>query len=131
MKRHPKILIVEDEKLLSWALARSLERSGYRVQQASTGQRAIADLESTAHDAVLVDYHLPDVDGLEVARRARRSNPETIVLLMSAYEPRDLQLDPRFVDGYFHKPIDLAELGAELQRILDEREHAAAAPESL
>lgn len=127
MAKSHKILIVEDEKLLSWALARSLERSGYQVRQVADAESAIEDLERCNHDVVLVDFHLPDLDGIEVARRARRCHPQTIVLMMSAYEPRDLHLDPRLVDGYFHKPIDLGDLGAEIERIFHEREQTEAA----
>jgi len=77
------ILVVDDEKLVGWSLCQRLARDGYRVEVAETGELARAKFRS-GFDLVLLDYQLPDADGLELLRELRVSHPDTIVILLTA-----------------------------------------------
>jgi len=80
----PTILIVDDEKLVGWSLRQRLEREGYQVDVAETGEKARAKFRS-GFDLVLLDYQLPDADGLELLRELRAGHPDTIVILLTAH----------------------------------------------
>src|SRR5437867_13201066 len=61
------VLLVEDEKLMNWSLAKCLSRWGFEVSPVFTGQDALGKLQMSSYDIVVLDYQLPDLNGLEVA----------------------------------------------------------------
>ena len=67
----PTILVVDDEKLVGWSLRQRLEREGYQVDVVETGEKARATFR-TGVDLVLLDYQLPDADGLALLRQLPR-----------------------------------------------------------
>jgi two-component system, NtrC family, response regulator AtoC len=103
-------LIVEDEKLLNWSLAASLSKWGFRVQHVFTGNDALAKIEKSGFDVVLLDYRLPDVDGLSIARHLRTKQPEAVIFLLTAFQLNELTIDAGVIDSYFCKPLDLKKL---------------------
>ena len=111
------VLIVEDEKLFSWSLTRSLSKWGFYVQSVFTGSDAVAQVENSGFDAVLLDYQLPDLDGLSVARQVRKMRPNAVIILVTAFQLSELTLDDGLIDEYFNKPLDLHELHQALNRI--------------
>jgi DNA-binding response OmpR family regulator len=104
------VLIVEDEKLLNWSLVKSLSKWGFNVCPVFTGSEALVQLEKSPFDIVLLDYKLPDFDGLEVARRVRRIYPGAAIFLVTAFQLSELGVDSGLIDGYFNKPVDLQQL---------------------
>ncbi len=104
------ILIVEDEKLQNWSLAKSLAKWGFEVQPVYTGGEALALLEKSGFDVILLDYQLPDLDGLQVARRIRKEQPRAIIFLVTAFQLNELSVDVGLIDAYFNKPLDLQQL---------------------
>ncbi len=104
------ILVVEDDKLLSWSLTQSLTKCGFDVHPVSTGADAMAMLEKSGFDVVLLDYQLPDVDGLRVAHRIRQDQPHAVIFLITAFQLNELEVESGLIDAYFNKPIDLQQL---------------------
>jgi DNA-binding response OmpR family regulator len=111
------VLVVEDEKLLNWSLASSLSKWGFEVQPVFTGADALAKIEKSGFDVVLLDYRLPDLDGIEVAKLIRKRQPHTVIFLLTAFQLNELSLDAGLIDSYFNKPLDLQQLHQELQKI--------------
>ncbi|MCL8025670.1 response regulator transcription factor [Nocardioides bruguierae] len=115
-----RVLVVEDEEDIAFPLVRTLEREGYDVSWVDSGERALADLEGVAADVVILDLGLPDMDGLEVCRRARESGFGGAIMIVTA---RAAELD-RVVgldygaDDYLSKPFGLAELQARVRALL-------------
>jgi DNA-binding response OmpR family regulator len=114
-----RVLVVEDEEDIAFPLVRTLEREGYDVSWVDSGQKALDSL-STSPDVVILDLGLPDIDGLEVCRRAREAGFEGAIMIVTA---RAGELD-RVVgldygaDDYLAKPFGLAELQARVRALL-------------
>ena len=119
----PLALLIEDEAPVRATLAAGLEANGYRVQEAATGREGLAMADSYRPDIVILDLGLPDIDGVEVARRLR-SAAETPIVVLSA---RTLEKDKvaaldAGADDYVTKPFGFEELLARLRVAL---RHAA------
>ena len=114
-----RVLVVEDEEDIAFPLVRTLEREGYDVSWVDSGQKAL-DTLSSAPEVVILDLGLPDIDGLEVCRRAREAGFEGAIMIVTA---RAGELD-RVVgldygaDDYLAKPFGLAELQARVRALL-------------
>jgi DNA-binding response OmpR family regulator len=114
-----RVLVVEDEEDIAFPLVRTLEREGYDVDWVENGQKALDTLASTP-DLVILDLGLPDIDGLEVCRRAREAGFTGAIMIVTA---RAGELD-RVVgldygaDDYLAKPFGLAELQARVRALL-------------
>ena len=79
------ILIVDDEDLVRWSLRERLKREDYVVTEAATAAAAVEQFAAGGIDLALVDYRLPDGDGLAVLRRIKELAPEIPVILMTAF----------------------------------------------
>jgi len=114
-----RVLVVEDEEDIAFPLVRTLEREGYEVEWVESGQKAL-DALATSPELVILDLGLPDIDGLEVCRRARESGFTGAIIIVTA---RAGELD-RVVgldygaDDYLAKPFGLAELQARVRALL-------------
>jgi len=117
LKTDKSALVVEDEKLLSWSLVSSLSKWGFEVQPVFSGEEAVAQIEKSGFDVILLDYQLPDLDGLAVARCARQKQPAATIFLLTAFQLNELPIDRGLIDDYFNKPLDLQQLHQALARI--------------
>ena len=81
----PRILIIEDEKLIRWSLRQKFQEEGYVVDEAQDGTIGLAKLGSATFDLVMLDYRLPDMTGLDVLRKIREEDEDIVVLIMTAY----------------------------------------------
>lgn len=84
-KKIKSILIVDDEKDLCSLLSDALTQKNYNVSIANTKREAMACLKKKSPDLVLLDLKLPDGDGIKILPRIKRVNPETVVIVISAY----------------------------------------------
>jgi DNA-binding response OmpR family regulator len=119
-----RILVVEDEAVIADFLVRGLREEGYAVEHASRGEAAWDSLRSGEWDLVLLDWWLPDQDGLIVLRRFRQMDRHTPVLFLTA---RDSVSDRvRGLDGgaddYLTKPFAFEELLARVRALLRRRD---------
>jgi two-component system response regulator PilR (NtrC family) len=106
------ILVIDDEQSMRELLQLMLEREGYRVESAATGRNAIKMLKKTPFDLLLCDIRLGDISGLEVLREAKERNPETVVIMISAYASTETAVEA-MNDGaydYVPKPFNNTEL---------------------
>jgi DNA-binding response OmpR family regulator len=111
------VLVVEDEKLLNWSLASSLSKWGFEVQPVFSGNEALAQIEKSGFDIVLLDYRLPDLDGLVIARMIRKKQPDAVIFLLTAFQLSEIPIDAGLIDSYFNKPLDLQQLHQALEEV--------------
>ena len=116
------ILIVEDEKEIRELLVFTLLRDGYEVVEAETAEIAIEKIDNRLPDLVLVDWMLPGIDGVELAKRLRRDELTVelpIVMLTARGEEIDkLQSFAGGIDDYITKPFSPRELLARVKALL-------------
>jgi two-component system response regulator MprA len=115
-----RLLVVDDDRALREVLRRSLELAGYEVRLTDSGAGALADVASSAPDAVVLDIGLPDIDGLEVCRLLRREGNRVPVLMLTARDAVSDRIDglDAGADDYLVKPFDIDELKARIRALL-------------
>ena len=116
-----RLLVVEDERSSREALQHLLEEDGYAVEAVPSGEEALARLESTPPDALVVDLRLPGVDGTAVVRAARGRNAALPVVIMSGISETTDALSTLLAQPHTEllgKPIDIQRLTAVLERLL-------------
>ena len=116
-----KILIAEDEKTQRDLLEGFLKREGFSVEAVANGREALQKLEGDLYDIVLVDYKMPELDGLQTLREIRRLYPDISVVMITAYgtvETAVASMKEGALD-YLTKPIDLEELLLIFQKVME------------
>ncbi|HET9322682.1 MAG TPA: response regulator transcription factor [Gaiellaceae bacterium] len=126
--RGHRILVVDDEPSIVDAVATALRYEGYQVDEAATGREALEVVARSEPDLVVLDWMLPDVEGIEVGRRLRQRGFKTAVLFLTAKDGTEHKVEALRAGGddYVTKPFSLAEIVARAQAIL--RRTAGAAP---
>ncbi|HEX9181551.1 MAG TPA: response regulator, partial [Burkholderiales bacterium] len=79
------VLIVEDELILAKNISKYLEREGFEVKSATSGEQALPLLDSFKPDAVLLDFNLPGMNGLQVLQKIRERDRETKVIMVTGH----------------------------------------------
>ena len=116
----PTILVVDDEELIRWSLTERLKGEGYQVAEADTGAAALEKLPEGV-DLVLLDYKLPDTDGVSVLRKIKEFDQDILVILLTAYASVETAVEAMKL-GAFHfanKPFNLDEVVATVERALE------------
>ncbi|MCY7431859.1 response regulator transcription factor [Bacillus safensis] len=121
-----KILVVEDEKKIARVLSLELEYEGYEVTVKETGIDGLQALEEDSFDLVLLDVMLPELSGLEVLRRVRKTNTATPIILITARGsvPDKVSGLDLGANDYITKPFDIEELLARIRAQLRLNIHA-------
>jgi two-component system, NtrC family, response regulator len=119
-----KILIVEDDSDVCWAVTRIVAKMGYEPVAAARGEEASELIRSNRFRLALVDAKLPDVEGNELAARLKACQPDLPVVLFSGYFYPD---DPwvrewigsGLIHGFVSKPFELSEISEILAAAID------------
>ncbi len=111
-KKHKRILVVDDDPNEMKSLVIGLKLEGFDAQGVSSGSAAIGELDNGGFSAILVDLMMPEMNGLQLARKVRAAFPAVITILMSAYHLSPVQLAraDSGVVGFVPKPFSFEEL---------------------
>lgn len=117
-----RILLAEDDPLIADGVVVALKQSGFVVNWVTGGKLACASLQAEPPDILVLDLGLPDMDGMDVLRFAKRQSPQTQVLILTARDSTDAKVQGLDLgaDDYLTKPFARAELLARL-RVLERR----------
>lgn len=112
----PAILIVDDDRMMIRIFTASLETEGYRVFDANTGERGVAEVRTRNPDLVILDLGLPDVDGLTLVPQIR-ANSDAPIIVVSAreHEADKVRALDAGANDYLTKPFSVPELLARIR----------------
>lgn len=125
-----RLLVVEDEPRLAAYISEGLAEESFDVEVAATGEEALARVQRTAYDLIVLDIMLPGCDGFAVCRALRAARLVMPILMLSARgltADRVIGLDTG-ADDYLTKPFELEELRARVRALLRRREPCALLP---
>lgn len=80
-----QVLVVDDEGAIRYSVSKTLQRVGYQVSEASSGEEALDMMKNQAYDVVLTDIKMPGLTGVELLRQIKETAPDSIVILMTGY----------------------------------------------
>ena len=117
------VLVVDDEDFIREPIVEMLRRLGFRVDSASNGEDALKELEEKPYTFLLTDMKMPEMDGLELIKEAKRDYPDVSAIAMTGYSK-----DYKYMDvvnagatDFINKPFAIEELEAKLRRAIIER----------
>ena len=115
-----RVLVVDDEENISYLVASAMRLEGFATTVAATGREAIAAVEDTRPDLIILDVMLPDLDGFEVLRRLREAGRREPVIFLTAKDATEDRVRGLTVGGddYVVKPFAIEELLARVQAVL-------------
>nr|WP_269210648.1 response regulator transcription factor [Nocardioides luteus] len=115
-----RVLVVDDEVNIAELIMMALRYEGWEVAAAHTGTKAVSAARDFTPDAIVLDWMLPDFDGLEVLRRVRSTNPAVPVLFLTAKDAVEDRVAGLTAGGddYVTKPFSLEELVARLRALM-------------
>jgi DNA-binding NtrC family response regulator len=114
------LLLVDDEELVRWSLRERFRREGYTIVEAGTAASALEQINAGI-DLVLLDYRLPDGDGLTVLRRIKEASPDTPVILMTAFSTVENAVEAMKHGAYHYlnKPFNLDDVAITVEKALE------------
>jgi len=118
-----RILIIDDNKSLGDGLVLSLNKMGHQAVAAGSGREGLARMKAAPFDLVLTDYRMEEMDGLAVMEAVQRQAPDTDVMMMTAYDTRELAVAAmeRGAIDFIVKPFRPDELWLKVNKRLDYR----------
>jgi DNA-binding response OmpR family regulator len=123
MSRRPSILIIDDDENIAKTFTAVLEKQGYSVDTAKDGGEAVRKSNTERYDVALVDIRLPDIDGIELLTKMRKTVPKTLRIIITGYPSVQNAIEAinKEADGYIVKPIDPEDLLAKIKEQLEKQ----------
>ena len=108
----PKILIVDDKESQRFVLKGFLLREGYMVGEAENGIKALECVKDHHFDIILLDHKMPGMNGVDVLKEVKRTNPEITVVIISAYGTIERAVEAMEAGAFYYitKPVELDKL---------------------
>ena len=119
--RKTHVLIIEDEKLIRWALIQRFTEEGYHTAEAEKGYEGLSIMREQTFDLVMLDYKLPDTTGLEILRQIREIDRDVVVIIMTAYSSVENAVEAMRIGAfdYVTKPFKMDELMVTVEKGLE------------
>ena len=118
--QHATILVVDDEQLIRWSLVERLRPEGYTIVEADNGTDALERVKEGV-DLVLLDYRLPDTDGVTVLRKIKEFDADILVILLTAYATVETAVEAMKVGAHHfaNKPFNLDDVAGTVANALE------------
>jgi DNA-binding NtrC family response regulator len=118
---NPKILVVDDERFITWSLKQHLEKEGYEAVSAESGEEAIELFKEEIPDIVILDIHLPGISGLETLEAIKKINKDVIGIIITAHGDIETAVSAIKLGAYdfVEKPFDLNRISVLIKKALE------------
>ncbi len=118
-----KILVIDDDKSICESLSLYLTEEGYAVGTAYSGQEGLRKIQTEPWNVIILDIFLSDSDGMDILQRIRESAPDSSVIMITAFHdmPTTVKAMKLGAMEYIHKPLEIDELQAAIERALQGR----------
>ena len=112
IRRYKKILVVDDDKDMCHIISSILKEEGYKVDKAYDGEQAIKKIKAKDYNLMILDYKMPDIDGISVLKEVSQIAPSLKVIMISAYGSHSVRSMTKKLGAYrfLDKPFDLNRL---------------------
>lgn len=119
-----KILVIDDEERMCQSLVTILKDLGYQAKAATQAQEALKEIEKNNYDLIVSDIRMPELDGFDILKLAKRQNEEALVIFMTGYASLESAIQAINLGAYDYltKPLNLADFRLTVQRALAKRE---------
>ena len=115
----PKILVVDDEKVLVKGIKFNLENEGYQVEVGYDGEEAVEQARTGQFDLIILDLMMPKIDGLQACMKIREFSNVPVIMLTARGEDTDKLLGFEYgADDYITKPFNILEVKARVKALL-------------
>ncbi|TCT15569.1 DNA-binding NtrC family response regulator [Natranaerovirga pectinivora] len=116
-----RILIVDDEKNMRWALKKAFESETYELYEAENGEEAIQQFNKYTPDLVLLDIRMPKLNGLEVLKKLQEDNKNVAIIMITAYGDVESALEAMKLGAldYITKPFEIEELKGRIRKVFE------------
>jgi DNA-binding NtrC family response regulator len=121
MEKSVNILVVDDEEIVRDSLSSWLEEDGYHVEAVESGKKALERLPAKPWDLMLVDLKMPGMDGIQLMEEVRKTHPDMLVIIMTAYATVDTAVKAMKTGAYdyFVKPFNPDDISLTIRKIVD------------
>lgn len=119
------VLVVDDEAAIRYSVSKTLQRVGYQVRDAASGEDALDVIQAQTFDVVLTDIRMPGLDGVELVRRIKDADPDTVVILMTAYPSLSTAVEALRLGAhdYLIKPSSSQDIKTSVARGIERARH--------
>jgi DNA-binding NtrC family response regulator len=116
-----RILVIDDEDLIRWSLQKQLEKDGFEVFSASSGEEGLELFDTASPEVVLLDHRLPGADGLEILSMLKQRSRSLVVIFMTAYRDVSTAVEAMKLGAYefINKPVEPEEIKLLIARALE------------
>lgn len=116
-----KILVVDDEKLIRWSLEQNLTKEGYEVITAESGKECLKLVKEELPDLILLDIHLPGMDGMDVLKIIKEINKDALVIMITAYGAVETAVRAMKLGAYdfVEKPFNMEKIKVLIKKALE------------
>lgn len=116
-----KILLVDDDEFILKSFAPALESQGYEVTVASSGEKAMEIIEHEQFDLVISDLILDEIDGIQILKKSKQSNPDCAVIILTGYGDMASAIDALRLDAddYLLKPCETDEIFFRVRKVFE------------
>ncbi|MGC8736321.1 MAG: response regulator [Dissulfurimicrobium sp.] len=116
----PRIMVIDDEKIVCDMSKLSLEQAGYEVETFLSAEPALERLKEKKFDVVVTDYKMKGMNGMDVLKTVKNLYPETKVIMITAFANLETAIEALRADvhDFFPKPVKIKELKASIERAL-------------
>jgi two-component system, NtrC family, response regulator AtoC len=116
-----RVLVVEDESLIRWSLRQKFDELGFDVVEAEDGAQATQAFSGDVFDLVMLDYKLPDTTGIEILKQIKTAEPDTVVIMMTAFSTIETAVEAIKLGAYDYvaKPFQMDQLTTTVDKALE------------